>query len=115
MFQLLLIRYPRKYRSLTGYEPKHYPARVNIMKQMNLAKLNPERYLTWDRSVQNYLSNMDMHNDGSTKHSVTGTIARKEFYREHVWTKIKGSLPDIVKRRLFRVPVRLSRADVAHS
>ena len=100
---MLLIRYPRKHRSLTGYEPKHYPVRVNFMKQMNLAKLNPERYLTWDRSVQNYLSNIDVHNDGSTKHSVTSKIARKESYREHVWTRIKGSLPDIVKRRVAHI------------
>ena len=70
---------------------------------MNLAKLNPERYLTWDRSVQNYLSNIDVHNDGSTKHSVTSKIARKESYREHVWTRIKGSLPDIVKRRVAHI------------
>ena len=103
MFHLLLIRYPRKHRSLTDYEPKHYPVRVNFMKQMNLAKLNPEKCLTWDRSVQNYLSNIDVHNDGSTKHSVTSKIARKESYREHVWTRIKGSLPDIVKRRVAHI------------
>ena len=81
------------------------------MKQINLAKLNPERYLVWDRSVQNYLSTIDMHNDGSAKHSVTSEKATTESYRDHVWTNIQASLPEIIKRKVAHI----SRGNVVAS